>query len=120
MTKPFPLLSLLALVSAALFYVVSAYHWHDVVWHRIESTEFNSEDAQEDTGRFASMEVVLRAWGTGAVGALVGVGLAIVAHLRKEAYPAIRYLATTGNVFFLAYSLFLSPAIFASFSSSLQ
>lgn len=117
MKPPFPILSILAWLSAAFFYVASAIYWDSVVQDRIEATEFNSADAEEDAGRFSSLEVLFRAMGTAAVGALVGVGLSIAAHRRREAVPTIRYLAMVGNVAYLGYTLILSPAIYASFSS---
>ena len=106
MKLPFPILSVLALISAALFYFVSAPVWHSVVWHRLESTYYNSEDAREDAGRFASLDVVARAAVTAAIGAVIGVILSVFAHRRRESVPALRVFAAVANVLFIGYALY--------------
>ena len=106
MKRPFPVLSVLALICAALFYLVSAPVWHYVVWHRIESTYYNSEDAREDAGRFASLDVVSRSAVTAAFGALIGVVLSVFAHRRRESVPALRIFAAVANILFIGYALY--------------
>jgi hypothetical protein len=117
MKARFPVISILALFSAAIFFLCSAIYWNSQVRQRIGSTYFNSADAEEDATRFQSIEVLFRAMGTAALGSVVGVGLGIAGHLRGEAVPAIRCVAVIGNVLFLAYGLLLSPAIYASFEA---
>ena len=101
-----PILSVLALISAALFYFASAPVWHSVVWHRLETAYYNSEDAREDAGRFASLEVVARAAITAAAGAAIGVMLSVFAHRRSEAIPALRVFAVISNLLFIGYALY--------------
>jgi hypothetical protein len=113
MKHPFPLLSALSLVSAALFYLVSAPIWHSVVSQRLEAAYYNSEDAREDAGRFSSLDVVFRATMTAVAGALVGLALCIFARRRHEPLPFLRRIAFVGNLLFIGYALyFIGPLRF--------
>src|SRR5258705_5882075 len=58
--RRFPVLSILALLSAALFFFGSMPIWNPIVWSRINTAEYNSEDAKEDAGRFGSRGCVTR------------------------------------------------------------
>ncbi|HET6409345.1 MAG TPA: hypothetical protein VFG14_15770 [Chthoniobacteraceae bacterium] len=106
MNRPFPILSVLALTTAALFFFISAPVWHSVVRHQLGSAEYNSEDAREDAGRFASVTAVARATLTAAGGALIGVVLCLIAHRRREAAPVLRGIAAVTNLLLIGYALY--------------
>ena len=97
--KCFPILSLIALLSTPLGYVIGAQYCHRAIWNQVDSTvEYKSEDAKEDHERFAALGEYLCSVVFGVTGAAAGMVLSGLAHLRKEAWQWLRIVAFAGNV----------------------
>jgi len=93
-----PILSIIALLIAPWCYIVGTQYCHRVVLNEVNATEYNSEDAKEDTQRFVGVEVYFRSIKFALIGATAGVVLSVLAHLRKEAEPWLRLVTFTGNL----------------------
>jgi hypothetical protein len=103
----FPILSLLSVVTAVLFYFGAAFLCSNSVKKQLESAEYNSEDAREDSWRFGALAVMMVASIAAVAGAAVGIILAVVAHFRRERFPALRIMTLTVNGAVVAYALYL-------------
>ena len=104
--KSLPILSIIALLSTPLGYVIGAQYCHRAIWNQVNSTvEYKSEGAKEDHERFAGLAVYLCSVIFGLIGAAVGMLLSYVAHLRKEAWLGLRLIAFAGNLCILCFGV---------------
>ena len=95
----FPILSIIALLSAPLCLIVGAQYCHRVVLNEVNTKEYNSEgDAKEDAQRFVGVEVYFRSIKFALIGAAAGMLLSGLGHLRKEDWPWLRLVTFTGNL----------------------
>ena len=105
-TKCLPILSIIALLSAPLGYIVGTQYCHRAIQNQLNNTtEYKSEGAKEDHERFAVLGELLCSILFGILGAAAGVLLSYLAHLRKEAWLWLRVIAFTGNLFIVCFGV---------------
>ena len=113
-TKCFPILTIIALLCAPVGYIIGAAHCRGAVWKQVNTAEYKSEGAEEDTGRFAALAVFMCSIQCGIIGAAVGLACSGLAHSRKEAWLWLRILGFAGNlcIFGLGVILYILPFLF--------
>lgn len=96
--KCLPILTIIALLCAPLGYIAGAAYCHRAVETQVNTAEYKSEDAKEDTLRFAGLAVVVCSIQFGIIGAGVGLLLSGLAHSRNEVWLWLRIVAFAGNL----------------------
>jgi hypothetical protein len=111
MTRRVPLFSLLALIVAGVFAIGSVPLWRIYVAHQIATAPY--EGYAPDPGQFGGFAVAVGAFLAGTIGALVGVVLSVIAHIRREPFVGLRVFTLIENTAVLGYGIFaLFPFIY--------
>lgn len=98
MTRRRPIFTILSLLVAAIFALVSRPLLVYSIHQQLAGTEFRSDSAEEDSGRMAGFAVIVGQFIAGGMGAVVGVVFAVVGFLRKERWMALRWCSFTLNL----------------------
>jgi len=112
--KCFPILTIIALLCAPLGYIVGAAYCQSTVRTQVNTAEYKSEGAEEDTRRFAGLAVFVCSIQFGIIGAGLGLLLSGLAHSRNEAWLWLRIVAFAGNLCLFCFGVihFVLPFLF--------
>jgi hypothetical protein len=109
MPRRFPLFSVLSLLSVFVFFfgsipIISA----DIDRQLQEQdTEYSKSDEEDDSaGKMAGFAMIFGVSICTALGAIVGVALAVIAHFRREPFLKFRAFTFIGNLGIVLYAIF--------------
>ncbi len=105
MTGRFPTFSIGSLLCAPVLALVSIPIWRWIIQHQIEHAPgpMNSPDP----GQFGAFGIVAGVALTGLFGAGLGLILAVVAHVRREAFVPFRSVSFLANLALVGYGIYL-------------
>jgi hypothetical protein len=105
MTGRFPFFTVGSLLSAPVLALVSIPIWRIVIEHQIRNDP--QQIYSPDPGQFGAFGVIAGVVLTALVSAALGAVLAIVAHVRREAFIPFRAITFTTNVALVGYGVYL-------------